>query len=55
VLGIGVLGLWLAAALTLVTGYDYLKAGLRHMLAEAAPAEPRSPPRTEGLREAESA
>jgi len=23
--------LWLAALLTLVTGYDYLRAGLRHM------------------------
>ena len=55
--GIGVLGLWLAAALTLVTGYDYLKAGLRHMLAEsAAPAasKPRSPA-AEVLGEAESA
>ena len=29
-------GLWLAAALTLVTGYDYLQAGLRHMLRPAA-------------------
>jgi cardiolipin synthase len=28
---IGEAGLWAAAALTLVTGYDYLKAGLRHM------------------------
>jgi cardiolipin synthase (CMP-forming) len=28
---IGEAGLWVAAALTLVTGYDYLKAGLRHM------------------------
>ena len=55
--GIGVLGLWLAAALTLVTGYDYLKSGLRHMLAEAAaPAasKPRSPA-AEVLGEAESA
>jgi len=23
--------LWIAALLTLVTGYDYLEAGLRHM------------------------
>jgi hypothetical protein len=23
--------LWIAAILTLVTGYDYLQAGLRHM------------------------
>jgi cardiolipin synthase len=28
---VGVISLWLAAALTLVTGYDYLRTGLRHM------------------------
>ena len=28
---IGLFCLWVAAALTLVTGYDYLRAGLRHM------------------------
>jgi len=28
---IGVYGLWGAAVLTLVTGYDYLVAGLRHI------------------------
>ena len=28
---IGEAGLWIAAGLTMVTGYDYLKAGLRHM------------------------
>lgn len=28
---IGAYGLWLAAALTLITGYDYLRAGMRHM------------------------
>jgi cardiolipin synthase (CMP-forming) len=28
---IGEAGLWAAAALTLFTGYDYLKTGLRHM------------------------
>ena len=28
---IGEYGLWLAAFLTLVTGYDYLRAGLRHI------------------------
>ena len=43
---IGELGLWLAALLTLVTGYDYLRAGMRHMLAEQPaaprPAEPRA-------------
>ena len=30
---IGMWGLWLAAILTLYTGYDYLRAGLRHMTA----------------------
>lgn len=29
---IGEVGLWAAAALTLLTGWDYLRAGLRHML-----------------------
>jgi cardiolipin synthase len=29
--GIGEALLWLAASLTLVTGYDYLRAGLSHM------------------------
>ncbi len=28
---VGVVSLWAAAALTLITGYDYLRAGLRHM------------------------
>ncbi len=28
---VGEIGLWVAAALTLITGYDYLKAGLKHM------------------------
>ncbi len=28
---IGLAGLWLAAILTLITGYDYLRAGLRHV------------------------
>jgi cardiolipin synthase len=35
---IGWWGLWLAAILTLVTGWDYLQAGLRHMLQTPAPA-----------------
>lgn len=29
--GFGLVLLWIAAALTLVTGYDYLRVGLRHM------------------------
>ena len=28
---VGIFSLWAAATLTLVTGYDYLRAGLRHM------------------------
>lgn len=30
---VGVVGLWVAAVLTLITGYDYLRAGLRHISA----------------------
>ena len=29
---LGILILWIAALLTLVTGYDYLKAGIRHAI-----------------------
>ena len=29
--GIGEAGLWIAAVITIITGYDYLRAGLRHM------------------------
>lgn len=36
---IGESGLWLAAAITLVTGYDYLRAGLRHMNTPPAAGE----------------
>ena len=28
---VGIVSLWAAAALTLYTGYDYLRTGLRHM------------------------
>jgi CDP-diacylglycerol--glycerol-3-phosphate 3-phosphatidyltransferase/cardiolipin synthase len=31
VLGIGLVSLWAAATLTLVTGWDYLRVGLKHM------------------------
>ena len=34
---IGEIGLWLAAALTAVTGYDYMRVGFRHMTDRAAP------------------
>ena len=35
---IGVIGLWISAILTLITGYDYLRAGLRHVEAMDARA-----------------
>jgi phosphatidylglycerophosphate synthase len=28
---VGIICLWTAAALTLITGYDYLRIGLKHM------------------------
>jgi phosphatidylglycerophosphate synthase len=28
---LGAVGLWIAAVLTLYTGYDYMRVGLRHM------------------------
>ncbi|MCG5242117.1 CDP-diacylglycerol--glycerol-3-phosphate 3-phosphatidyltransferase [Azospirillum doebereinerae] len=31
---IGTVGLWIAAALTFYTGWDYMRAGLTHMMAE---------------------
>jgi CDP-diacylglycerol---glycerol-3-phosphate 3-phosphatidyltransferase len=37
---IGEIGVWIAALLTLITGYDYLRAGLNHLTAEPEP-EPR--------------
>ncbi|BBK33587.1 cardiolipin synthase [Stella humosa] len=39
VVAIGTIGLWGAAALTLVTGYDYLHTGLRHLQPGAQPPE----------------
>ncbi|MFO1055837.1 MAG: CDP-diacylglycerol--glycerol-3-phosphate 3-phosphatidyltransferase [Dongiaceae bacterium] len=42
---IGAIGLWVAALLTIVTGFDYLQTGLRHM---AAPAAAREPGRASG-------
>ena len=34
---IGIVLIWAAAALTLITGYDYLRTGLKHMAEDAAP------------------
>lgn len=39
---IGLICLWVAAILTLYTGYDYLRAGLEHMTGEE-PAQPKRP------------
>jgi cardiolipin synthase (CMP-forming) len=39
---IGEIGLWIAAVLTLVTGYDYLHEGLRHIGPEPAAPLPKS-------------
>jgi cardiolipin synthase len=43
---IGELMLWTAAVLTMVTGWDYLQAGLRHAGAGDRPARPREPVRS---------
>lgn len=32
---IGEIGIWAAAVITLITGYDYLRAGLKHMAGDA--------------------
>lgn len=40
---IGESGLWIAAVLTLITGYDYLAEGLKHVGDDAAPARPARP------------
>ncbi|MBT5373117.1 MAG: CDP-diacylglycerol--glycerol-3-phosphate 3-phosphatidyltransferase [Rhodospirillaceae bacterium] len=34
---IGDIGIWLAAALTLFTGYDYFQAGIKHIIKEETP------------------
>lgn len=44
---VGIWGLWGAAALTMVTGYDYLVAGLKHIaVTDHAPAAKRTPKKT---------
>ncbi len=40
---IGEVGLWIAALLTLVTGWDYLRSGVRHMAAEDERTRQRDP------------
>ncbi|MEE8515625.1 MAG: CDP-diacylglycerol--glycerol-3-phosphate 3-phosphatidyltransferase [Alphaproteobacteria bacterium] len=45
---IGEIGLWIAAVLTLITGYDYLRTGLEHMTDDETPGrhdhEPKANP-----------
>ncbi|HZH25619.1 MAG TPA: CDP-diacylglycerol--glycerol-3-phosphate 3-phosphatidyltransferase [Azospirillaceae bacterium] len=44
---IGEFGLWIAAILTMVTGWDYLRSGVQHMAdADAAPGKKPVPPGT---------
>ncbi|MDX2142108.1 MAG: CDP-diacylglycerol--glycerol-3-phosphate 3-phosphatidyltransferase [Rhodospirillaceae bacterium] len=40
---IGEIGIWIAAAITLITGYDYLRAGLAYM-GEGSIPSPQAPP-----------
>jgi cardiolipin synthase len=44
VTAIGEIMLWVAAALTIITGYDYLRAGLQHMDGSPEPAAARAKP-----------
>ena len=48
VAAIGEMLLWIAASLTLVTGYDYLQAGLRHM-ARSPLAHPINSPKSQRM------
>jgi cardiolipin synthase len=41
---VGELGLWIAATITLVTGYDYLSAGLKHMAPATKATKPSPQP-----------
>jgi cardiolipin synthase (CMP-forming) len=41
----GEIGLWIAAAITIITGHDYLSAGLKHMTPASKPAKPAPQPR----------
>ena len=50
---IGELMLWTAAVLTLLTGWDYLQAGLRHVTGAATPPT-REVPRDAGAQPAQT-
>ena len=45
---VGEIALWIAAALTIVTGYDYLKAGIGHIVAADAAGGPAKTPEKPG-------
>lgn len=47
---VGELGLWIAAAITIVTGYDYLSAGLKYMGPATRPAGSGRQPQGEPVR-----
>jgi len=40
---VGEYALWVAATLTLYTGYDYFRAGMRHLSSNSTPTPPRGP------------
>ena len=40
---IGEIGVWIAALLTLITGWDYLQAGLKHLTGDVEPDPPAKP------------
>ena len=46
---IGTMGLWVAALITIYTGYDYLRAGLRHVTGEE-PLTTSARPRVKGAK-----
>lgn len=43
---IGDIGIWMAAVLTLITGYDYLRVGLTHIIDDEETRDDKSSPRT---------
>jgi cardiolipin synthase len=53
VMPLGLALLWFAAALTLWTGYDYLRAGLAHMIEDPASMPPPRPMRPPARRDEE--
>lgn len=52
---IGAMLLWVAAGFTLVTGYDYLREGLKHMSTTSVSVHPQEPPRDRDVPPSKSA